>query len=498
MVECLIRSGLCLVLMSIVICPVRAADIISSEQGFEGAVRVIDQWEDDAWGYVTVTIPYRDIRGQVRKGQGRLYFTRDLLDAKDLPPIYCHAHYEIPQAKAKSFCELGFIVATAHYEGDSWGLPFGDSYNRMKALIQWVRRLSCVDRSRLQIGGDSAGGYMTLAMGAEFFPVAALTPNVPAVNWAYGCNYLRANRQSSGGLLPPGVERPLPVLSLIAPGVDLATDLFGKDLSAEKWYTLSPVSYLDRITAPTLVVCATGDMLCTIEQFTAKQFFTLQGQQFPEDYQRSFKELTLCPQARHRFDEALSNDDLFIHVIPHPEGLREYSRAEAEHPENLVPGKRKIAEIDLPWSKEKQWSLVILDEGSPLPHSGHTRYDWNVKPRSFMAYHRQEDVHRDQLNAAKLQRLMERYAGQLTQVATLADGTPANRLNFAALERLDVLTGLLDYSALGIDHASRLENLYRSCPVQPFGDRLQIQQLRVTRTKILRRFATDSSKKKSS
>lgn len=490
----LIRLLLCLVLVSFASQVAADDEAIQSEEGFDGAVHVTDRWKDDAWGYVTVAIPYRDILGQEQQVKGRLYFTHKLLALEDLPPVYCHAHYEIPQAEARKLCELGYVVATLQHGEDSWGLPFGDSYNRTKALIQWVRRLPCVDRMRLQIGGDSAGGYLTLAMGAEFFPVAALMPNVPAVNWAYGCNYLRANQQSSGCLLPPDAERPLPVLALVAPGANLATDLFGSDLSASSWYTLSPISYLDRITAPTLVSCATGDLLCTIEHFTAKRFFTLDQTQFPKNYQLDFDTLTVCPQARRRFDESIPADDLFVDVLPRPEGLHEYTREEAKHPEKLTLGLPEPTEIDLPWSKEKQWSLVILDEGPPLPHSGHTRYYWNVKPSSFMAYHRGKGVDRDQLNAAKLQRLMERYAGHLTQVATLADATPVNRLNFSSLERLDVLAGLLDYVDLGSDQVSRLIDLYRSCPVQPFGDSLHVQQLRNLKTRIHSSLFSNSSK----
>jgi len=456
------------------------ADIVKDEEGFDGAVRVVERWsfEKGEKGYVTVTVPYLDVRGKEILGQGRLYFVRELFEEKKRPAIYCAAYYELPKDDAWEFCKLGYIVVTPHDKKYPRSLPFGDGYNLAKALIQWVRRLDCVDRQRLQIGGASAGAYMTLAMGAEFFPVSAIMPDMPAINWSYGLNYLYVNQGSSGSLLPEGLERPMPILALTSPAVSLATALFGDDFSDVKWYTLSPISYMNRITAPALVVCATGDTLCTIEHFTAKKLFTLDKEEFPKAYQRDFDTLTLCPQARRRMDECIGPDNLYFHLLAKPKGLYEFTRADAKHPAEPTTGIEKAAELDLPWSKKKQWSLVVLDEGPPLPHTGHRRYYWNTMPRSFMAYYRDRKPEASQLNAPKLRRLMERYAGKLTEVATLTDGTQANCLNFRRLEQLDVVTGLLDYSKTSPKHATRLKQLYLVSSIKPFGQQLILQDLR--------------------
>jgi len=467
--------------------PVSFMDIVPDETGFEGAVTVSERRTDGGHGYVTVTIPFRDMRNQTRQGQARLYLTRKVAESKERLPALCHVHYELPQEGAKEYCDRGYVVVTPHHGTYPVEFLLGDGINLSKALLQWVRRLPFIDRTRVQITGGSAGGCMTLAMGAEFFPISALIPEMPAVNWSYGCRYLQANMQCSGALLPPGAERPLPVLGMIAPGLKLATELFGTDLSARAYHTVSAISYVDRITAPTLVLCATGDMLCTIEQFTAKRFFELDREQFPDDYERDFDVLTLDPKARVRFDECIPKGDLSVHVVPLPEeGLHELTREDWQRDPAGTHGLPLPGEIDLPWSKETQWSLVILDEGAPLPETGHTRFLWNVRARSFMAYHGGRGPAPDQLKADKLQRLMERYAGHLTQVAVLADGTPANRLNFETLERLDVVTGLLDYAFLGSDHAKRLEELYRACPVQPFGERPDLQHLEALEAQLRR------------
>ena len=191
--------------------------IVPGERGFDGAVRIDERRSDGESGYVTVTIPYRNMRGETALGQARLYFKHDLFESRARPPVYCSAYYPLGPGTALEFCDLGYVVVTPHDEKYSRTLPFGDSYNLNKAMLQWVRRLDCVDRLRLQIGGASAGGYMTLAMGSEIFPLSALVSDLPAVNWAYGINYLFVNQGPAGSLLPPEVERPLPVLAMVAP-----------------------------------------------------------------------------------------------------------------------------------------------------------------------------------------------------------------------------------------------------------------------------------------
>jgi len=452
-------------------------EVISDERGFAGAVRVEETWESNSWGYVTVAIPYLGISGEKREGQARFYYKPEFLMSGNRIPVFCGVHYEVTEETARKYCELGFAVVTPHCGKIPLEFVFGNSYNLSKAIIQWVRRLPIVDRTRLQIGGESAGGYMTLAMGAEFFPVSALISDVPAVNWAYGCNYLLANQKSSGCFQPAEKTRPLPVLALIAPGADIATKLFGDNLSSRTWYTLSPISYINRITAPTMVMCATGDMLCTIDMFTAKQFFTLGHKKFPKTYQRDFEKLTLCPEARQRLDECIPEEKLATYIIPLPKGLHEFTREDWKNPGEPARGLPTPPEIDRPWSKEKQWTLVILNEGAPLPHTGHTRYYWNTTARAFMTHHQNCKTGVSQLNATKLRRLMERYAGRLSEVATLANGTPANRLNFDNLERLDVLTGLLDYTRSGPKHVQKLKKLYRASSVKPFGKELRLKHL---------------------
>ena len=118
--------------------------------------------------------------------------------------------------------------------------------------------------------GGSAGGYMSLAMTADFFPVVAATADAPVCNWAYNGNYIAANKPASKFPGSTMKESPLPILYVVSGLADLFTDMFGPDLSADAYYYISPISYLDRITCPVFIQCSTGDMLVPLEQMTAK------------------------------------------------------------------------------------------------------------------------------------------------------------------------------------------------------------------------------------
>jgi len=459
--------------------------LISSEKGFDGAVKVENSHKENGLDFVTVTIPYLGMKGEKLTGQARLYYTPELLKSKDKIPVYCGVHYEASKKTINKYFDLGYAVVAPYFGKIPIEFPFGNSYNFSIAMIQWARRLPFVDRSKMVFGGISGGGYMTLAMGSEFFPLGALVSDLPCVNWDYGCNYLLANQKSCGCLLPPDKPRPLPVLAFIAPGVNLAMTIFENDLKSKTWYTLSPISYVNRITAPIMVTAATGDMLCTIDMFTSKKFFTLDRKLFPKDYVRDFKKLTSNPEARVTLDKSISKDKLATHVIPAPKNLYQFTPNDPKILDDAAFDLTQPKEIDRPWSKDKQWNLVILDEGSPLPYIGHNRYYWNTNPRSFISHYKNQKPKVEQLNDAKFQRLLERYSGKLSETAKLIDGAPANRLNYKEPEQLETLTSILDYAQISAEHKKNIEKLYNASSLKPFGKKLNFRNLIKLRNEII-------------
>jgi dienelactone hydrolase len=450
-----------------------------SESGFEGAVTLLSETADGPFGVVEVEVPYRGLKGEDRKGKARLVVHRDQIASGQPIPAFCHVHYEKDAGGAKKWAKRGWGVFTAAYTDNNGDYPIdaapATGNNQARAIIQWARRLPFIDRRRLHIDGGSQGGYMALAMGAEIFPVTAITADAPVVNWAYNLNYFEVNKPVSK--YPASLDdSPLPVVCAVTMLADWSYRSYGDDLSAGAWYLLSPIAWTDRITAPTLITCATGDMLVPMESMTRKHLHPWQVEKFPEGYQRDFDAITRCNPARKVFEACIPEDETHISVVPK-------QKNSFELPLEMFKDSRKKPKSgplnqDKPWSPDRQWNLVYCDEGPPNPCAAHTSWEWAMSPDTFVAHYKTSDPAPNLLNAAKLYRLMQRYAGKLENTPLLKDGRPVNRLNYPALEKRDVLTGLADYAATGDAHRNRLEALYTECPLQPLGDRLNTDKLR--------------------
>ena len=471
--------------------------IAPDEHDFDGAVTVVDTAEQDGIAYATVRIPYLDMRAQPKAGLGRVFVSTSTPPGSPLP-AFVHVHYEKDLAGARGLCERGWAVFTAHYDAEA-GAPLdisiGDSVNLARALIQWVRRLPYIDRTRLHIDGGSQGGFMALAMAAEMFPVTACTPDVPVVNWAYNLNYFETNKRVSG-YPEDWTESPLPVLCAVSELADVAMKsspvpsaygIFGADLSNPSYYYVSPISHVDRVACPTLISVNTGDMLVPHEQITDR-LPTNTPDDFPAEYTRDFQTITLIPEARKTLEEAVGAEHIHVEVVHAPEGLHELK---AEHVFGKEPEPAGPPATDRPWSKDKQWSLVIHDEGPPRPWSPHSRYKWSESPNSFIEYYRDAAPAPSILNAAKLRRLIDRYTQTPEQGLKLADGAVVNRFNFETIEKVDVVRGLLDYASLGSEHRNRLAGLYGEMTSKPFGDDLSIDRLTTLQAELVSRMTND-------
>ncbi len=473
----------CLLLLAcfplIVGCSTFPSGLVKSESGFEGAVTVVSTAASGHFGIVTVKVPYPGIRGEKKEGLARLVVSRNALESGRPLPAFCHVHYEKDVHGAKQWAERGWAVFTAAYTGEKEGYPIdaavANGYNQSRAILHWARRLPFIDPARMHIDGGSQGGYMALVMSADAFPVTSTTADCPVVNWCYNLRYFEANKGVSK--YPAKLEdSPLPVMCSVTMLADWCYKAYGNDLSNDTWYYLSPIACLDRITDPVLVTCATGDMLVPMEAMTGEHLHPIDAARFPAGYQRAFDALTPCAKARKRFEDLVPESARETFVIPLQENSFEVS-LDMFKDGKLKPRLRPKNQ-DKPWSREKPWSLVYLDEGPPAPYAAHTTYEWALSPDSFVAGHQQHPITPELLTPAKLEWLLRRYARQLVDLPVLAEGAPANRLNFETPEQRDVLSGLLAYAALGAEFEQRLQTLYRACPIQPFGATLSAAALR--------------------
>ncbi len=466
------NTGLVLVafLLCLSGCESFVAGQVPSETGFEGAVTVIGENVQGEFGIVTVEIPYVGIRGEALIGLAQVYVHKDAMLSGELLPPFCHVFYAMDGDEAAKWAERGWAVFSAGYTDAAGEHPqdiaLGQGNNLARAIIQWARRVPFVDRTRLHIDGLSQGGYVALAMAADFFPVTATTSDFPIVNWAYTMTYVEANKAASG--YPGNLnDSPLPLLFSVSDIPEKAYAYFGNDLADGVWHALSPLSYLERITGPMLVTATTGDLLVPIEQYGSDLSYETTDARFPENYQRDFETLTLVEDARVRLEDAFETGQATAFLQSLPEDVEPRP---ADPPSEV---------LDKAWSEEHQWSLLYLNEGPPIPFAqDHTVYAWNLSPDSFTKAYRKTEPSVELLNAAKLERLMERYTGNLSDLPRLRNGNPANRLNYESPEQRDVLAGLLAYGESSNAHAAQLIGLYEAGGRKPFGDTLSLDALR--------------------
>ena len=84
------------------------------------------------------------------------------------------------------------------------------------------------------IGGGSAGGYLTLMLAAETFPLAAAAPDVPPVNWGYNAAYFFKQKEILAPTKGATASR-VPVVHAVGTLLADATKVFGDDYGDATW-----------------------------------------------------------------------------------------------------------------------------------------------------------------------------------------------------------------------------------------------------------------------
>ena len=128
----------------------------------------------------------------------------------------------------------------------------------------------------------------------------------------------------------------------------------------------------------------------------------------------------------------------------------------------------RAAPLPAPFSKEKVWSVVVIDEGAVEPAIGHFKYNLGIDHEPFRQWAEARGVTADQLTAAKLERLMRRLRGEPWRPFAARPGgreepIAGNVLDYPEAERADVLLGLAAFAAADA-RAARLARLYNQLP----------------------------------
>lgn len=406
-------------------------------------------------GSITVEFVYPGLDGHDEKGQARIFLPPDLHDspAHAVPLIHV-AGYELDENGAKGLLSKGYAVSTPHAHPLN---PLGRGFNLDRAIIHAVRRLPFIDPLRVSIQGGSAGGWMTLMLTADAFPLVWSMPDVPPIHWGYNAGYISDQRSED-----PVVKQQVPFVQAVSAISSQAKEFFGMPFDSLTYLSLSPLAHLDTITAPTLATFSTADVLVPIDQVSPKLIQPWDANQFPKGYSTAMTTRYPSVGGKRTLIEALPRDRYELFIIPLPEDMPKV-RMNGTPPKGAKP-------IVLPFSKTKVWSINVINEGGIEPGNGHLKYFWGMDHEPFRIWAESQGVLPGQLTPKKLERLMKRIKGEPWRPFRVRPGNKGaeiegNALDYPEAERADVLVGLLAFAREDV-RATRLAQLYSKLPAK--------------------------------
>lgn len=403
-------------------------------------------------GSVIVEVRYPAIDGRDEIGQARLFLPPILrTDPKRRVPLIHRAGYELDEASAAALLAKGYAVSTPHAHPLN---PLSRGVNLDRAILHAASALPFVDPLRVAVSGGSAGGWMTLMLSAEAFPLVWSLPEVPPIHYGYNAAYFQDNKERAGPA--PGSTTPrLPVLNSVIFLAQQSSALYGMPAESPTFLAVSPLAHLETITAPTLVTFSTADMLVPIDQVGADLIQPHDPKLFPEGFTTAIPSRIPGVNGKRTLLSLLPADRYQLFRIPHPE-------------KPTRPGAGPAMPLKLPFSTAKDWSIVILDEGPIESTVGHFKYAWALDNEPFRKWAEDRGVTVDQLTQPKLERLMQRMKGEPWRPAKIRPAGSnkeilATQLDYPEAERRDVIRGL---SAFAQDdgRAAHLAGLYPKLP----------------------------------
>jgi hypothetical protein len=411
-------------------------------------------------GRVTLGFLYRNEEGATTHGKARIYLPRSLEapDAARVPLVH-NAGYELDEGGAIGTVMRGSAVIFPFQEADN---PMVRGPNLDIALHHAARALPFVDDARVLVVGGSAGGYTTLMVIAEAFPVNGAAPYVPPVNWGYNAAYFLHNREMARAKKEGSDQPEQPVLVAVLPLAEIKAKQYGEDCNGDAWYYGSPIAHLSTITAPVLMSCSTADILVPIDQVSRDWVRPRDPALFEPAWTSALDDLITRPEARRTLLELLPKGSYVVSVFPVPEDTQRVV------PLGTGPAQGHPIGLAMPFSTDKQWNIVILDEGPIDPKCSHSKYAVGMQHLDFERWALAQPLRPEQLTAPKLERLMKRLTGVEQFAYTFepegrAEPLEHHSLDFPDAERADVLRGLRTFAQRD-DCAKRLSEIYGALP----------------------------------
>ena len=188
-------------------------------------------------GSVIVELTYPGLDGSDEVGQARIFLPPAVrTDPTGRVPLVHVAGYEMDEGGAAGLMAKGYAVSTPHAHPLN---PLGRGVNLDRAILHAVRRLPCVDPLRVSVQGGSAGGWMTLMLAADAFPLVWVMPDVPPIHWGYNAAYIGEHQTMAAELTESGTPR-LPVLQAVGGIAEQSQRLYGMPFESATYLAVSP------------------------------------------------------------------------------------------------------------------------------------------------------------------------------------------------------------------------------------------------------------------
>lgn len=418
-------------------------------------------------GVAVAELRFPDLTGRDEVAQVRIFLPPALRDDPTVRrPLIHNAGYELDDASGIALAARGYVVSTPHAHPLN---PLGRGVNLDRAVMHAVRALPFVDALRVSVQGGSAGGWMTLMMAADAFPLVWAMPDVPPIHWGYNAAYIGEQQGLAGP--PPGSEQPaMPVLQVVGPIADQAHGLYGQPFEHPAYLAASPLAHVDTITAPTLVTFSTADMLVPIEQVGRSMVRNHDPKMFPAGFASALTDRFPGWKGQRTLLGAIPSRLRRVFTIP--------ASANAARLNPDGSGQGPAQRVELPFAPDRVFSIVVLDEGPKEPQAGHMKYVWALDHEPFRAWAEKQGVRPEQLTRSKLERLMKRMVGEPWRPMIIRPAGSTGEINGVQLdypeaERADVLIGLRAF-AQDDACARQLARLYARLParLKALGPRL--------------------------
>jgi len=162
-------------------------------------------------------------------------------------------------------CAQGYTVVFSNPRGSKgYGEEFcaairGDWGNKdwddVSAVMEWMKKLPGIDKSRMGVMGGSYGGYMTNWVISHTHDFKAAITDRCIINW------MSAGSTSDFPLNKDGY---------------FGSQVWGSHERIAKLWQQSPISHFESVKTPTLIIHSEGDLRCNIEQGD-QTFFVLKS-----------------------------------------------------------------------------------------------------------------------------------------------------------------------------------------------------------------------------